>query len=70
MLFLRLGLAIGLISVTSFAQTSPMAYTGAKILPVTGDPIETGVIVIQDGKILALGPVGTTAIPTTPPSNR
>lgn len=63
MLLLRLSLAIGLISITSFAQTSPIAYTGAKILPITGAPIESGVIVIQDGKILALGPVGTTAIP-------
>ncbi|WP_221032199.1 amidohydrolase family protein [Actomonas aquatica] len=48
---------------TLFAQESPVAYTGARILPITGDPIETGVLVIQDGKILAVGAEGSVEIP-------
>jgi imidazolonepropionase-like amidohydrolase len=64
MILLRLGLLMGLISISSFAQTVPTAYTGAKLLPIHGDPIENGVLVIQNGKILAVGSAETTTIPT------
>src|SRR5262249_14488851 len=34
---------------------APVAYTGARILPADGPPIEKGVLVVQKGKILAVG---------------
>jgi imidazolonepropionase-like amidohydrolase len=43
------------------AETSPaaVAYRGARILPVAGEPIDDGVLVTRDGKIAAIGPKGT-----------
>ena len=37
------------------AQERPIAFTGATILPIEGDPIENGTIVIHKGKITAIG---------------
>src|SRR5207248_361163 len=34
----------------------PVAYRGARILPVSGPPIERGVLVVREGKIVAVGP--------------
>lgn len=31
------------------------AYVGAKLLPVTADPIEEGILLVQDGKIIGVG---------------
>lgn len=45
------------------AQERPLAFTGAEILPVSGDPIEEGVLIVQDGKIMAVGAVGEVTIP-------
>ncbi|MCX6563796.1 MAG: amidohydrolase family protein [Candidatus Aminicenantes bacterium] len=48
------GLTAGLI----FAQAKPakvIAIKGARIVPVVGDDIETGTIIIKDGKIEAVG---------------
>ncbi|MGE3180238.1 MAG: amidohydrolase family protein [Phycisphaerae bacterium] len=49
----------------SLAQSPPgtVALSGAKIIPVVGDDIENGVIVIQDGKITAIGKAGEVEIP-------
>ena len=63
MLKTSLSAALVLSALAAFAQTSPTAYVGAKILPITGDPIENGVLVVQDGKILAVGPATQTTIP-------
>jgi len=41
----------------------PQAYVGGTILPVSGPPIANGVLVVQNGKIVAVGPKGATAIP-------
>jgi len=46
------------------AQDNPLAFTGAKIIPVVGDPIENGVLVLQAGKILAVGSAGSVTVPT------
>lgn len=32
-----------------------IALTGGKILPVAGDPIEKGTVLVEDGKIKAVG---------------
>ena len=36
-------------------QTQTIAITGARVLPVSGPPIERGTIVIRDGRIVAVG---------------
>lgn len=45
------------------AQETPQAFVGARILPVSAEPIPKGTLVVQDGKILAVGPVDATPIP-------
>ncbi|MGQ9805029.1 MAG: amidohydrolase family protein [Chlorobiales bacterium] len=37
------------------AQPKPIAFTGATIYPVSSPPIENGTLVVQNGKILAVG---------------
>jgi len=44
------------------AQETPVAFVGAEIIPIRGEPILEGVLVVQRGKITAVGPRGT-AIP-------
>ena len=46
----------------SFAQ-NPIAFTGAKIIPIAGPEIDSGVLVIDHDKILAVGPAASTKIP-------
>ena len=41
------------------AQDQPQAFVGARIIPVEGPEIENGVLVVQGGKILAVGGAGT-----------
>lgn len=36
-------------------QTRPTAYINARIIPIVGQPIEQGVLLVQDGKIKAVG---------------
>lgn len=38
------------------AQETPLAFEGARILPIAGEPIEDGVLVVHRGKILDVGP--------------
>jgi imidazolonepropionase-like amidohydrolase len=38
-----------------YAQDNPVAFKGALIYPVTGSPIEKGILIVQKGKILAIG---------------
>ncbi len=59
------GLAAGLLTALAGAATQeqPTAFVGAKLLPIDGPPIESGVILVQDGKIVAVGAAGTVTIP-------
>jgi imidazolonepropionase-like amidohydrolase len=50
------------INLAGNAQDRPIAFKGALIYPVTGPAIEKGVLVVQKGRILAIGD-GSTAIP-------
>lgn len=43
----------------ALAQSTPTAFTGAHIIPISGEPIDNGVLVVQDGKIIAIGDSGT-----------
>lgn len=45
------------------AQPAPLAFTGAHIIPISGPEIESGVLVVSDGKIVAVGPAAAVQIP-------
>ena len=45
------------------AQDRPLAIKGAQIIPIAGDPITHGVLVVQHGQILAVGSVDSVKIP-------
>jgi len=45
------------------AQENPVVFHGARIETAAGAPIADGVIIIQGGKILAIGPAGSVTIP-------
>ncbi len=47
----------------ALAQERPLVVRGARILPVAGPPIERGVLVARDGKIIAVGAEGTVELP-------
>lgn len=49
--FAGMALAAG----SAAAQDKAIAFTGARILTMAGEPIENGTLVIRDGKILAVG---------------
>ena len=40
------------------AQEVPLAFTGAQLITISGETIEHGVLVVQRGKIVAVGPRG------------
>ena len=44
-------------------QSTPIALKGGKLLTVTHGTIENGVVVMENGRITALGPAASTAIP-------
>ncbi|MBL8183605.1 MAG: amidohydrolase family protein [Blastocatellia bacterium] len=54
--FLYCFAAIAFISCTAIGQQQPVAFVNARIIPIVGQPIENGTIVIQNGKIVAIGP--------------
>lgn len=47
--------AIMLSVVPLLGQSKPTAFVNARIIPIVGSPIEQGVLLIQDGKIKAVG---------------
>ena len=52
---------LGVISATAYAQTTPIAFTGARIIPISGPEIPSGTLLVQNGKVIA---VGNVAIPS------
>tara|TARA_R110002096_G_scaffold237751_1_gene428588 strand:- start:34807 stop:36111 length:1305 start_codon:yes stop_codon:yes gene_type:complete len=55
---LAAGLAC-LLSSALQAQSKPQAFKGAHIIPINGVPIENGVLIVKDGKIVAVGGANT-----------
>lgn len=51
------------IAVAVSAQERPHAFVGARIEPVVGAPILDGVLIVRQGRIVAVGPRGTTTVP-------
>src|SRR5438270_441712 len=45
------------------AQERAVAFTGATVITVSGQTITDGVLVVRRGKIVAVGPRGSTQIP-------
>lgn len=45
--------------VSTAAQEKPLAYINAKIIPIVGSPIEQGILLVQNGKIIAVGDART-----------
>lgn len=45
------------------AYAEPAAFVGARIIPIEGQPIPNGVLLVEEGKIVAVGPAGQIEIP-------
>ena len=43
----------------AFGQEKPVAYINARIIPIVGAPIEQGILLVQNGKITAVGDART-----------
>lgn len=46
---------LGSMSLGLHAQERPLAFTGASLIPIDGPRIENGTLLVQDGKITAIG---------------
>lgn len=56
-------LAIFLATGSIEAQQTPLAFTGARVIPIRGPEIANGVLVVQNGRITAVGAAGSVTIP-------
>ncbi len=55
--------AVWALALVSSGQPAPLALVGARLIPVKGPEIDNGVLVVQDGRIAALGPAGAVQPP-------
>ncbi len=46
-------------ALSGLAQTKPVAFINARIIPIVGQPIEQGILLVQNGKITAVGDART-----------
>ncbi len=60
-----MGISVALLAAAAnvHAQDVPQALIGARIIPISGEEIDRGVLVVHLGKITAVGPQGAVAIP-------
>ena len=56
-------ISAGLFFQQSIAQEQPQVFRGAKLYLISGEPIENGVLVIQNGKIVAVGLADNIQVP-------
>ena len=61
---LKLGIVLFLLMHTAQAQDQPHIFEGAEIIPISGEPITGGVLIIQNGKITAVGEADSVPIPS------
>lgn len=54
---------LALVAAVCIAQPAPTAFTGARLIPISGPEIERGVLVVHGGTIAAIGAEGEVAIP-------
>ncbi|NBC18808.1 MAG: amidohydrolase, partial [Bacteroidetes bacterium] len=45
------------------AQDTPHAFVGGTLYPIDQSPIEDGVLVVHEGRIVDLGPQGSVEVP-------
>ncbi len=45
------------------AQETPVAFVGAKVIPIAGPEIDKGTVVVHRGKVVAVGAVGAVSVP-------
>lgn len=55
---------IALLTTACKAQEKHHAFVGARLIPIVGDEIENGVLVVKNGKITHVGRAGEVSIPT------
>jgi len=62
---LSLGLSLALLVTggSAAAQSQTTVFAGGRILPVSGPPIDDGVLIVERGVIVAVGPANSVAIP-------
>lgn len=63
----RSGVALAamlLVASLSVAQDAPQAFVNARIIPIEGPVVERGVLVVQDAKIIAVGPASSVQVPS------
>lgn len=53
-----------MLALPTLAQETPQAFVGATIIPIVGQPITDGVLIVQNGKILAVGARNAVQIPS------
>lgn len=51
------------VSPVALGQDRPVAFVGATVIPIVGEPVEDGVVVVRGGKIVAVGDRGSASIP-------
>ena len=51
------------VAVPALASDGVVVFRGATVLPITGPPIENGVVVVRDGVIVEVGPFGSVEVP-------
>lgn len=61
--YLLCTLALVIFVINTNAQDQPVAFVNAKIIPIVGQPIESGTVVILNGKITAVGSASSVSIP-------
>jgi len=62
--FISLAFSLAFAPQTPAAENDrPQAFVGARLIPIEGDEIDVGTLVIQSGKIVAIGPKETVTIP-------
>lgn len=54
---------LALVAAVCIAQPAPTAFTGARLIPISGPEIERGVLVVHGGTITAIGTEGEVVIP-------
>ena len=57
--FLYCASALCLLTIAGLGQTRPTAFVNARIIPISGPPIEQGILLVRNGKITAVGDART-----------
>ncbi len=58
------GALVGLLLMAGFASAQTKVFRGATVMPIAGDPIEDGVVVVEDGRITAVGSAASVSVPS------